>query len=100
MIAMASSVSAVLSNSFATRVLSLRGRRDAHASVTFSIPALHCDHCVEFIANALHRLDGVEAVDGELERKRIRVDYLADRADPASIADVIAQRGFDAVAQP
>jgi heavy metal translocating P-type ATPase len=100
MIAMAASVSAVLSNSFAARVLSLRRRRDARASVTLAIPALNCEHCVEAIAQALHRLDGVEAVHGEPERKRIRVDYLADRADPAAVADVIAQRGFESVAQP
>jgi heavy metal translocating P-type ATPase len=100
MIAMAASVSAVLSNSFATRVLTLRRRRDARASVTFAIPALHCEHCVEAIAHALYRLDGVEAVHGEPNRKLVRVDYAADRADPAGIADVMAERGFESVAQP
>jgi heavy metal translocating P-type ATPase len=100
MIAMAASVSTVLSNSFGARLLTLGRRRDRRASVTFSIPSLHCEHCVATIADALHKLDGVEAVHGEPEKKLIRVAYLADRADPAGIAEVMAQRGFEGVAQP
>jgi heavy metal translocating P-type ATPase len=100
MIAMAGSVTAVLSNSFGARMLTLGRRRDRRASATFLVPALNCEHCVEAIATALYRLDGVEAVHGEPARKLVRVDYFADRTDPAGIADVIAQRGFEAVPQP
>jgi len=39
-------------------------------------------------------------VHGEAGKRLVRVDYLTDRADPAGIADVIADRGFDAVVQP
>lgn len=100
MIAMAASVSTVLSNSFGARLLTLGRRRDRRASVTFSIPSLHCEHCVATIADALHKLDGVETVRGEPEKKLIRVAYLTDRADPAGIAEVMAQRGFEGAAQP
>ena len=100
MIAMAASVSTVLMNSFGARILTLRRRRDRRASAVFSIPALNCEHCVESIATALYRLDGVEAVHGEPARRLVRVDYLADRTDPAGIADVISQRGFDTAPQP
>jgi len=48
----------------------------------------------------LSRLDGVEAVHGEPGRKLVMVDYLIDRTDPASIADVLAQRGFASMPQP
>lgn len=97
---MVASVSAVLANSFGARVLTLRRRRDRRASATFSIPSLHCEHCVEAIAAALYRLDGVEAVYGEPARKLVRVDYFTDRTDPAGIADVLAQRGFRIALQP
>jgi P-type E1-E2 ATPase len=100
MIAMAASVSAVLSNSFGARMLTLRQRRDRRGSATFFVPALNCEHCVDAIAMALYRLDGVVTVHGEPERKLVRVDYAADRADPAGIADVIVERGFENVAQP
>ncbi|KAB2912009.1 MAG: heavy-metal-associated domain-containing protein, partial [Hyphomicrobiaceae bacterium] len=82
------------------RLLTLGRRRDARASVTFLVPALNCEHCVEAIATALYRLDGVEAVHGEPASRLIRVDYFADRADPAGIAEVMAQRGFEGAAQP
>lgn len=100
MIAMAASVTTVLSNSFGARLLTLGRRRDRRASVTFTIPSLHCEHCVATIADALHKLDGVEAVHGEPEKKLIRVAYLTDRADPAGIAEVMAQQGFEGAAQP
>ena len=83
MIAMAASVTTVLLNSFAGRLLPQRRppARPAGAArtLTLSVPTLHCEGCLAQVREALAALPGVAAVSGDLAHKRIEV-HLRDPA--------------------
>lgn len=81
MIAMAASVTAVLTNSFAGKLLPARRHREKHASVTYTIANMRCEHCLASIAEAVRsKLDGIEEVFGDPGRKLVTVKYRSDRA--------------------
>ena len=45
------------------------------AKKTFSIPGISCGHCVNAIKTELNELDGVSAVEGDIEGKRVEVEW-------------------------
>ena len=45
------------------------------AKKTFSIPSISCGHCVNSIKTELNELDGVSAVEGDIEGKRVEVEW-------------------------
>ncbi len=75
MIAMAASVTTVLLNSFAGRLLPQRPvaekREGVTKTVTLTVPSMHCEGCLAKIREALGALSGVESVEGELAEKLI-----------------------------
>src|SRR5581483_2699400 len=74
MAAMAASVTAVLANSFLGRLVPAGRRRPpALHRVTFSVPSLHCQGCVNTLRDALAKLPVVAAVDGDPVRKQLVV---------------------------
>ena len=95
MIAMAASVTTVLTNSFAGKLLPAAKSRDWHASVTYTIANMHCEHCVDSIAEAVLKMDGIENVSGDPDRKLVTVTYHADKADAERIRAAIVTRGFE-----
>jgi cation transport ATPase len=98
MIAMAASITAVLTNSFAGRLLPAKTQREVHARITYTIANMHCEHCLASIAEAVRNLDGIDDVSGEPEKKLVTVTYRTDRADPDGIREAIIERGFEVVA--
>jgi copper ion binding protein len=42
---------------------------------TFSIPSISCGHCVNAIKTELNEIDGVSAVQGDIEGKRVEVEW-------------------------
>jgi len=42
---------------------------------TFSIPSISCGHCVNAIKTELNELDGVSAVEGDIEGKSVAVEW-------------------------
>ena len=58
-------------------------------SVTYSVPAIHCAHCAMSIREEVSEVEGVEAVDVDLETKLVvvRGDSLDDDAVRAAISD-------------
>ena len=42
---------------------------------TFSIPSISCGHCVNAIKAELNEIDGVSAVQGDIEGKRVEVEW-------------------------
>jgi heavy metal translocating P-type ATPase len=99
MIAMAASVTTVLANSFAGRLLRVKRPRAQLASVTYTIANMRCEHCLASIAEAVRgRLDGIEEVSGDPGRKLVTVKYRSDRADADGIREAIVERGFEVVA--
>ena len=45
------------------------------AKKTFSIPGISCGHCVNAIKTELNELDGVSAVEGDIEGKRVELEW-------------------------
>jgi len=95
MIAMAASVTTVLTNSFAGKLLPAARRRNSRVSVTYAIANMHCERCVNSIAEAVQKLDGIDNVSGDPERKLVTVTYHADKADAERIRAAIVMRGFE-----
>jgi len=96
MVAMVLSVSTVLTNSFAGRLLpKVRARRGRlPTQITLTIPNMHCDHCLASIKDAACKLPGVEDVTGDPTRQTVTVAYREGVADPDGIRTAIIGRGF------
>ena len=65
------------------------------AVMTFSVPGMSCGHCVAAVAEELSAVEGVSAVDVDLESKSVvvrGVDLRRDRIDAA-----VVEAGYVAV---
>ena len=51
---------------------------------TFSIPNISCGHCVMTIKNELGELEGVKSVEGDPDKKVIRIEW----EEPATLEDI------------
>ena len=58
-------------------------------TVTYSVPAIHCEHCGMSIREEVSEVEGVEAVDVDLETKvvTVRGQELSDEALRAAIEE-------------
>jgi copper chaperone CopZ len=88
------SVSTVLTNSFAGRLLPKARRRGKPAQLTLTIPNMHCAHCLASIKDAACQLPGVEDVTGDPARQTATVTYREGVAEPDGIRTAIIERGF------
>ncbi|TAK83543.1 MAG: cadmium-translocating P-type ATPase [Betaproteobacteria bacterium] len=93
MIAMAASVSTVLTNSFAGQLLP-KGRRGRQAQLTLKIATMHCEHCLDSIREAVTALKGVEEVTGDPARQVVTVSYREGMVEPDGIREAILEKGF------
>ncbi len=93
MIAMIASVTTVLTNSFAGRLLP-KARRGKERQLTLQIANMHCEHCLASIKDAACKLDGVEDVTGNPEQQVVTVTYGEGVAEPDGIREAIVERGF------
>ena len=50
------------------------------SKVTYSIPAIHCHHCVHTIEMELGEIEGVERVKADVDTKTVEIDF----NDPAN----------------
>jgi Cu+-exporting ATPase len=93
MIAMAASVTTVLTNSFAGQLLP-KGRRGRQAQLTLKIANMHCENCVDSIRKAVTQLKGVEEVTGDPARQVVTVSYREGMVEPDGIREAIIEKGF------
>ena len=95
MVAMVASVSAVLLNSFAGRLIPRRREmaRVGTETLTLSVPSIHCMGCVTILQRGLLQLDGVEEVTGDPAAKTLAVTYRRDRTNEAAIRGEIIALG-------
>ena len=81
MIVMAASVTTVLLNSFAGRLLPKTKKRKVREitenhdieKLDFVVPSIHCDGCVQVIGDALGRIPQVVRVEGRPKEKHVTV---------------------------
>lgn len=59
-------------------------------SVTYTVPSIHCGHCVHTIQMELGELDGVKTVNANMATKQVTVEYLAP-ASPEKIEKLMAE---------
>ena len=62
---------------------------------TFSIPNISCGHCVNAIKTELTELDGVSAVEGNIEGKRVEVEWDAPATED-SIKNKLSEINYPA----
>ncbi len=93
MIAMVASVTTVLTNSFAGRLLP-KPRRGPTTQTTFRIANMHCEHCLASIREAVQKLDGIEEVIGDPAKQVVTVRYREGMVEPEGIREAIIAQGF------
>jgi heavy metal translocating P-type ATPase len=94
MVAMAASVTTVLLNSFAGRLVPARRRAAPRLErLTLTVPTIRCAGCVAKIRDALVKLPAVAAVDGDPGRRQIVVTMRDGRAGRVTVEQALARLG-------
>ena len=63
-------------------------------SLTYSVPAIHCEHCVMSIREEVAEVEGVDAVDVDLGTKVVTVRGSA--LDDSALRAAIEEAGYEA----
>jgi copper chaperone len=61
---------------------------------TYTVPAMHCEHCGRAVGEELGAVPGVEQVDVDLQTKRVVVT--GTRLDDRVLRDAIEEAGYEA----
>ena len=102
MIAMAASVTTVLVNSFAGRLLpkaikrketGMANEKDDVEKFDLVVPSIHCEGCVQVIGDALGRIPQVVRVEGRPRDKRVTVAVQKGSLTREKIAEEISKLG-------
>jgi len=70
------------------------GYDEAMAELTFTVPGVHCGHCVRAFDEELRQVEGVDAVTVDLETKLVTVS--GRDLDDATLRAAIAEAGYEA----
>ena len=62
---------------------------------TFSVPTIRCGGCAEAIGEALNRIDGVDAVDVDVQAKTVAVEH-ETRLTRETLETELEKAGFPA----
>lgn len=63
-------------------------------TITYSVPAIHCDHCAMSIREEVSEVEGVSEVDVDLETKTVTVRGRA--LEDAALRAAIEEAGYTA----
>ena len=63
-------------------------------TVTYSVPAIHCEHCVMSIREEVSEVEGVDAVAVDLDSKVVTVS--GRDLDDAALRAAIVEAGYEA----
>lgn len=63
------------------------------STVTYSIPSIHCGHCVHTIQMEVGELDGVKSVIANQEDRTVTITY-SDPADEEAIKTLLAEINY------
>lgn len=64
-------------------------------TVTYSVPAMHCDHCTHTIEMEIGELQGVQAVKADLNTKKVQITFDVP-ASEQSIKALLAEINYPA----
>ena len=93
MAAMVLSTSAIMVNSFGSRIVSPRNVKGAER-VVLSVPGINCQGCVDRIRDHLIREKGIKRVEGDPVKKTISVAYEIHKTGKNRIKELIAGLGY------
>lgn len=62
---------------------------------TYSVPTIHCHHCIRTIESELSELEGVRQVKADLETRQVTVTF-EPPADEAKIRALLAEIHYPA----
>ena len=62
--------------------------------LTYRVPAIHCEHCAMSIREEVSEVEGVDAVEVDLESKAVAVT--GHELDDAALRAAIAEAGYEA----
>ena len=65
-----------------------------NATLTYTVPAMHCGHCERAVEEEVGAVPGVSAVDVDLETKLVTVT--GDSLDDTLLRAAIAEAGYEA----
>jgi copper chaperone len=65
------------------------------STVTYTVPGIHCGHCVHTIKMEIGDLEGVQTVDADLASKEVVVNY-SEPATPEQILALLAEINYPA----
>ena len=63
-------------------------------TLTYSVPAIHCEHCVMSVREELSEVEGVRDVVVDLDTKLVTVS--GSSLDDAALRAAIVEAGYDA----
>ena len=63
-------------------------------TLTYTVPAMHCDHCQHAVKKELSAVDGVESVDVDLETKLVMV--VGSGLNDSALRAAIDEAGYEA----
>jgi copper chaperone len=63
-------------------------------TATYSVPAIHCDHCAMSIREEVSEVEGVDEVAVDLDSKLVTVT--GHRLDDAAVRAAIVEAGYEA----
>jgi copper chaperone len=69
-------------------------RRAVSQTVTYSVPAIHCEHCAMSIREEVSEVEGVDAVDVDLEAKVVSIR--GHELDDVALRAAIEEAGYEA----
>jgi copper ion binding protein len=69
-------------------------KKNGHAMI--SLPTIQCNNCVKTIESAVKKLDGVESVKIDLEKKMAHVNFDPEKLEQKDIEKAITAAGYDA----
>jgi copper ion binding protein len=61
---------------------------------TLKAPDISCDHCIASIENAVTKLPGVRFVSGDLEGKRVIIDFDPKLVEIGAIEAAMEEEGY------
>ena len=75
---------------------SMHMMKEGEGHSMISVPTVQCGNCVKTITAALDKVDGVESVKIDLDKKVAHVNYDPKKLKLADIEKAIAAAGYDA----
>jgi len=64
-----------------------------NATLTYTVPAMHCGHCERAVKEELAAVPGVSAVDVDLETKLVTIT--GESLDDETLRAAIAEAGYE-----